>query len=156
MKKGVYVVALALLAAVAPVSAGDFVAVEDDTSFATQKQQILADLNEGKRYAEIGREDREKVTNALDRMESVLTRGGSVQALDDREKVSLFNDQELVNTILTSASEDSRIVCERNKKTGSHRAESECKTIAQRRRERESSQDFLRSRPTIRPVREGG
>ncbi|CAN5600859.1 hypothetical protein BH23PSE2_BH23PSE2_09180 [soil metagenome] len=155
MKNGFYAIAATLLLVTAPASANDLLTINGSNDFGIQKQRILADLNEGKRYAEIRSEDRDKVKSALDRMDKMLSTNAGIDSLGEREKVALFNEQELVNTVLTQAGEDSRLVCERQKKTGSHRAESVCKTVAQRRRERDASQDYLRDRPTVRPLREG-
>lgn len=111
--------------------------------FEKQKEKILADLGEGKTYAEISQSDRIEVRNALNRIGDSLQRAGGVDQLSPEDKVKVINDQELVNTILTRAGEDSRLVCSREKKVGSHRATTQCHTVAQRRRMREESQQEL-------------
>ena len=111
--------------------------------FEKQKEKILADLAEGKAYAEISQTDRIEVRNALNRIGDSLQRAGGVDQLSSDDKVRVINDQELVNTILTRAGEDSRLVCTREKKVGSHRATTQCHTVAQRRRMREESQQEL-------------
>ena len=108
--------------------------------FEKQKEKILADLAEGKVYAEISQTDRIEVRNALNRIGDSLQRAGGVDQLSSDDKVKVINDQELVNTILTRAGEDSRLVCTREKKVGSHRVTTQCQTVAQRRRMREESQ----------------
>ncbi len=155
MMNRIHAMAAALLLATVPASASEFLTIDGSNDFGAQKQQILADLSEGKRYAEIDAGDIDKLKSALNRMEQLLGTPASVDGFGEREKVALFNDQELVNTLLTDAREDSRMVCERQKKTGSHRTESVCKSIAQRRRERESSQDYLRNRPSPVLSRDG-
>ena len=111
--------------------------------FEKQKEKILADLAEGKVYAEISQTDRIEVRNALNRIGDSLQRAGGVDQLSSDDKVKVINDQELVNTILTRAGEDSRLVCTREKKVGSHRVTTQCQTVAQRRRMREESQQEL-------------
>jgi hypothetical protein len=60
--------------------------------------------------------------------------------------VRVFNDQEVVNTLLTQARADSRLVCDRSRPTGSHRRQTKCQTVAERRRRMESDQDHLQRR----------
>jgi hypothetical protein len=69
----------------------------------------------------------------------------AVAQLDDVIKVQVFNDQELVNNPLTEAAEDSRMVCTRERAVGSHMATKVCKTVGQRRLEREQSKDVMRN-----------
>ena len=113
--------------------------------FEQQREKILIDLSDSETYAEISEKDRAEVRNALTRISDALRQaGGSVDQLSADSKTKVFNDQELINTILTSAREDSRMVCTREKKVGSHRTTSICKTVAERRRDMEESQGALR------------
>src|SRR3546814_12843539 len=59
-------------------------------------------------------------------------------------KVAVFTDQELINNILTEAGENSRLVCKRVKRTGSHMSSNQCMTVAARDRAREHAQEQLR------------
>lgn len=111
-------------------------------SFAEQRQKVDAALADGETYVEISAADRAEVVSALDRMEDLLG-GRPVSALSEAEKVALMNDQSLVNTRLTQAAEDSRLVCRREAAVGSRLQRSQCLTVAQRRRQREQSQDAL-------------
>lgn len=113
-------------------------------SFEEQKEKILIDLADGKTYSEISQQDRRDVRDALNRIGDSLQRTNGVDQLSAADKVKVFNDQELVNTILTRAGEDSREVCTREKRVGSHRATTQCYTVAERRRMREESQAELR------------
>ncbi|KAF1711329.1 hypothetical protein CSC70_05310 [Pseudoxanthomonas kalamensis DSM 18571] len=113
-------------------------------SFIEQRQAIERDLADGETYSEISSDDRKKVKTALDRISSSLAVAGGLTTLDEAKKAELFNDQELVNAILTQAGEDSRLVCTREKKVGSHRTTTNCMTVAERRRAREQSQDAVR------------
>ncbi|UOV06523.1 hypothetical protein MUU77_15040 [Pseudoxanthomonas sp. F37] len=112
--------------------------------FERQKEKIIADLGNGETYAEIKPEEQVEVRNALTRISDALQKAGGVDQLSAEDKAKVFNDQELVNTILTRAHEDSRLVCTREKKVGSHRITNTCKTVAERRRDREESQGALR------------
>ncbi|NLG58656.1 MAG: hypothetical protein GX538_00635 [Gammaproteobacteria bacterium] len=117
-----------------------------------QAAKIRSDLADRETYVEIGAADRTAVLNLLEQMELELGATGSVEALTDAQKVELFNAQERINTILTGAREDSRQVCERRQVTGSHRKQVTCTTVAERRRQRESSQQELEHRRRMTPA----
>ncbi len=114
-------------------------------SFEAQRNAIIKALGDGKTYSEISPDDRQRVTTSLDRIAGLL---GGVQDVDQlavEARVEVFNEQELVNTLLTEAREDSRLVCTREKKVGSHRTTTMCRTVAERRRDMEQSQGALRT-----------
>lgn len=131
-------------------------AVDMSSPFEEQKKSIEADLANGETYSEISRNDRDLVRTALQRISSALASAGSVDALTDGKKAEVFNDQELVNNILTDAGEDSRLVCTREKKVGSHRTTTRCETVAQRRRASEESQKAMRENQRVMMPRPGG
>lgn len=111
-------------------------------TFAEQRQKVDADLADGETYSEISAAKRVEVVAALDRIETLLG-GRPVSALSEAEKVDLMNDQSLINTHLTQAAEDSRLVCRREAVVGSRLQRSQCLTVAERRRQREQSKDAL-------------
>lgn len=114
------------------------------TSFEAQRTAILEALGDGKTYAEIAPEDRRRVVASLDRMSGLLQGVQNVDQLSQENRVAVFNEQETINTVLTKAHADSRLVCTREKKVGSHRTTNMCKTVAERRRDMEESQNALR------------
>lgn len=116
-------------------------AFEEVAAFELQRAQIERDLADGETYSEITPEDRVAVHAALGRIGESLEASGSVEGMSERVRTQLFNDQELVNNLLTQAGEDSRVVCERRTKTGSNRKVSVCMTVAERRRLRDEAQD---------------
>ncbi len=118
-------------------------------SFEEQRVAILKDLDGGKVYSEISAKERGDVKDALNRISGVLQAPSGVQGLNEEQKTKVFNDQELVNAILTRAGEDSRLVCTREKVVGSHRPTTQCFTVAERRRMRESDQDTLRQKNRV-------
>jgi hypothetical protein len=115
------------------------------SAFAEQRQAIEKKLADGKTYTEISSNDRSMVRDALTRISMALDSAGSVDALSEMQKTSVFNDQETINNILTKAGEDSRLICDRVAPVGSHRKITSCSTVAERRRERESSEGALRN-----------
>ena len=128
-------------------------ALNVSASFAEQHERIRAQFADGETYSEISREQQTEVQRALGRIEATLGEAGSVSEMTAQERADLMNDQELVNTILTLAREDSRLVCRRETKVGSRRTTTECATVAQRRKTRELSQSELQrgQRTMLRP-----
>ena len=118
-------------------------AMDVHQSFDAQRQSIEADLADGKTYSELSDSDRSKVTEALQRMGSLLHDAGGVAALDEAQKVRVFNDQELVNSLLSRAAEDSRLICRREKQIGSNRTTTHCMTALQRNRQTERARKDL-------------
>lgn len=123
--------------------------------FAEQRQAIENKLADGKTYSEIGANERSLVRDALTRISMVFDSAGSVDSMSEAQKVSVFNDQETINNILTKAGEDSRQVCERVAPLGSNRKITTCSTVAERRRAREGSEGALRNIQRA-PILKGG
>ena len=143
------VLALALVAA--PAWASQVDVAEGKGTLAQQRAAIEAEIRDGHEYAEITPEQLARARDLLGQMERLL---GDRQPgeLTDRQRVDLFNLQDEVNQILLAAEEDSRRICRREKPTGSHRSQTVCRTVAERRRMQEESQEHLRARTTARGV----
>jgi hypothetical protein len=114
-------------------------------AFAQQKSELLAKLNDGATYSEISVDDRRTVLSTLNRMEAVMQSVPAGEQLPVYRRDSLATDQERINQILSAASADSRVVCRREKTVGTHRAQSQCLTVGQRRELRERAQQELSS-----------
>ncbi|KAF1713095.1 hypothetical protein CSC73_00780 [Pseudoxanthomonas sacheonensis] len=117
----------------------------EKNAFADQSARIIEQLADGETYSEISAENRAKVRDALNRIDSQLQAAGGVEGLTAQQKAEVFNDQELINTLLTKAGEDSRLVCSREKKVGSHRQTTQCMTVAERKRAHEDAQSAIRN-----------
>ncbi|MCL7713169.1 hypothetical protein [Stenotrophomonas mori] len=111
--------------------------------FAAQHERIRADLQAGERYSEISATDRQRVAEALERMAQAIGEGNA-EALPPERRARVFNDQELVNTLLARAREDSRLVCRREKPIGSRMPVTQCQTVAERGRMRQDADSQLR------------
>lgn len=113
--------------------------------FDAYRGRILVDLKTGERYSEISPQARDTVIDALDRMQALAEPvGGEPARLDGEERTAFLADQKTVDRLLTTAEKDSRLVCRREKKTGSHRPVRMCNTVAELRRTREDSRDGMR------------
>ena len=112
-------------------------------SYAVAPADAVIPLPAGFSLAEIKAEDGREVRASLDRIAGLLDGRPTVASLSEAEKVKVFNEQEVVNTILTRARADSRVVCTRERRVGSHRTTSVCYTVAERRRMHDQTQNAL-------------
>ncbi|WP_313245179.1 hypothetical protein [Stenotrophomonas rhizophila] len=110
---------------------------------AEQLQRIEVEMGDGKTYSELKLEDRSRVREALGRMRITLERFPDESRIPDVAKTDLFNDQQVVNTVLTQAREDSRLICRREKATGSNFAVTQCLTLAERERNKNDAQQRM-------------
>lgn len=136
-------VLLALAASQVAVAADKAVQV-DLAAFEKSRTIIERALEDRDAYSELTSTQRRDVMEALSRMGQTLASAPSVSQLNDSEKVRLFNDQELVNNVLTEAAKDSRLICRQDTKTGSHRKITTCRTVAEIRREKDNGQERVR------------
>jgi hypothetical protein len=107
------------------------------SEFAESRALIEQAVRESDQYRDLQEHDRRKLFEALDDMQATLAGVTSVDQLDERSKTQLFNDQELINNVLTQARDDSRMICKREKKVGTHRVTNICITAGERRRQRD-------------------
>lgn len=97
--------------------------------FDVTKAHLIAQLDTD-RYSEISPQQKRKVIDALDRIDARLGSPAGSDKINDDDRVAIFNDQELVNTIMSRAVEDSRMYCEREAPLGTHRIRTVCLTMA--------------------------
>ncbi|MDH7453327.1 hypothetical protein QF205_09650 [Luteimonas composti] len=142
--------ALALLLA-GPTFAKTKIEFADHAAFQTQKAKIEAEMIKGGEYGEISTEGRAAVLSHLEAIGHALGGNSGAGSAAERQ-VEIYNHQSAVNQILTQAAEDSRVVCTRQRKTGSKFATNRCITVAEQRREREGARDWARTvNRTMRP-----
>jgi hypothetical protein len=144
----------ALLLAAAPLALAENSVSVEAGDFAVQRANIEKDLADGKVYAELSSAERAEVRASLERMAGMLEGGKTPDDLSADRKADLYNSQEAINTLLTQAASDSRMVCTRETRTGSRREVTTCVTIAERARRRAQDQDTLkRAQRTNLPIR---
>lgn len=93
-------------------------------------------------YGEMNKRDREKLVNTQTDLLELLKGKTSFAELNERQQLEAFNSLEQINALVNDA-EDQRMICRREVVTGSHRKSKVCKTVAQRRLERENSRRKL-------------
>lgn len=116
-------------------------------SFQVQREAIITALGDGKTYSEIPPQDQQMVRESLDRISAWLGDAQTVEQVAHDVRVRAFNEQEKINTLLTRAHADSRLVCKREKLIGSNRPTNTCSTVAERRRAREGAVNYLNTLP---------
>lgn len=97
--------------------------------FDVTRANLVAQLDSD-RYSEISPAEKQTVIAALDRIDERLGRTDATGQLNEQDRVDTFNDQELINTITSHAAADSRMYCEREAPTGSHKVRVICLTMA--------------------------
>lgn len=107
-------------------------------------------------YSEISLEQKSEVQQALGRIRLKMGDHQRVEELSPQARVEIFNDQERVNTILTQAHADSRMVCRRERSTGSNMPQRVCMTVAQRREALEAAHKTMRDSQSINNLQPSG
>jgi hypothetical protein len=140
-------IALLSLAAASPMVARERVPTPPPTvplgQFMQESQaEIQADLRRGE-YQEITKDAEAEVLEALQRMVALTAGARTIHDLTAEGRAQLLTEQELVNTRLTQAAEDSRLVCLREQTVGTHFRKTNCMTVAERRQLREEAKSNL-------------
>lgn len=130
------------------------VKITADEPMAAQVQRVEAALR-SEAYSEISLEDKGRVQQALGRIQQKMEGHVLTGELNAHDRTQVFNDQEVVNTIMTRAREDSRMVCRRERTTGSNMAQSVCMTVAQRRQAEANGRALLNDRQRLNNFQPG-
>lgn len=91
---------------------------------------------------------RSEVAYAIKRIENNLGDSTSYQELDARAHTEIVNDVALVQSVV--AQQEERLICKRERRLGTNRLESICKTKSQWEAFRNAAQDTLRNEPSLR------
>jgi hypothetical protein len=114
-------------------------------AFAPVAAEVLKEMSPDGRYAYIKADERAKVEANLADMGKLFEQHESVDAMDKAMKVQLFNDQEVVNSILTLRDRD-RLICERGAPTGSRIVTTTCHTYGELQAAQQASRKFMDER----------
>jgi len=91
---------------------------------------VRKQMETGGRYQYVKAEERVKVDAALTEMTALFAANDSVASMPEATKIKLYNDQEVVNSILTQRDGD-RVICTKVAPVGSHIPITNCHTYAQ-------------------------
>jgi hypothetical protein len=111
----------------------------DARDFDAHRARIEASLDDVSQLSELTRSQRDEIRNALSRMHKLLATAESVEALSPEAKMRIFNEQERVNTLLSDAKKQSRVICRAERPIGSNLKTRRCRTVAEIERERDAS-----------------
>ena len=127
--------------------------------FFRQRVRLEREMRTSEKYAGLTADDFERVKVSLDKMGALLEGVVSIDDMPYDKRVELFNEQETINTVLTQANENNRLICERQQRTGSHMTRTQCISVRDRELARERGKDVLRDalrRPILQNEGPGG
>ncbi|WP_257387237.1 hypothetical protein [Tahibacter caeni] len=111
--------------------------------FDDQAAAIRQQMQSGGRYEFVSDAERSEVERDLQRIAAVLDRHADARSFSDGDKAELLQAQENVNAVLTR-NDGRRLVCVRERPTGSHLGKDKCQTFAEIERARRSSETEVR------------
>jgi hypothetical protein len=103
---------------------------------------VRKEMEAGGRYQYVKPDERKTIDKSLTEMQALFAQNGSVEAMNQGDKVKLFNAQEVVNSILTRR-DGERVICKDEPKLGSHVRTTSCHTYAQEEEARRGSHDMM-------------
>lgn len=112
--------------------------------FRMYQAAITDQLKNSDTYAEITPENHSRALTLMSEIATIIDLSGSIEAMPPLLRVDLFNRQEELNQILANAADDSRVICRRERPTGSKLPVNNCMTLAERRKTREGGREYLR------------
>lgn len=140
-------VAAALVLAATPAAAKENYHEKSFNADTQEKFQAVAEdirkeMRAGGRYEYVKAKERVTIEQALAEMDALFTASGGVEHMKQDDKVKLFNDQEVVNSILTRRDRD-RVICDNAPKLGSHVRSTGCHTYGQEEDARRGTKDQM-------------
>jgi hypothetical protein len=111
------------------------VKADNKEKFDAVVDHVRQEMGAGGRFEFLTAEERATVNRDLDDMHGLFDRFGNVDAMDDKSKIQLYNEQSEVNAVLTKR-DGEREVCTHEIPTGSKLPKTTCRNYAQMERER--------------------
>ena len=141
MRRGIWVAGCVFMLLSWPLLANDLAATTDARAIVAQQQQLKADAEARVgRFADMPAVKRNDLLARQDKVFALLDGRESSTELSQQQQLSLLNELEAIGALVNNT-EDERMICERVKPMGSNRPVKVCKTVAQRRAEREGAED---------------
>ena len=95
-------------------------------------------------YKELSAGDREVLLRQQTQLLGVMGDRENAHELTEARRIELFNSLELIEALVNKA-EDERMICEYRATIGSNRKQRDCRTVAQRREQREATRNQIDS-----------
>lgn len=130
---------------VAQAKTESYLASNDLQTFDSQSKEIIAGMAKGGRFQSLSERKQSRVNELLVLIHDALTRYPSVESMSDRDKITLFNSQEEVNSILAH-DDGKRLICTNEKPVGSHMSQKICMTKEQRDAQYDDAERLMNSR----------
>lgn len=118
------------------------VQVDTRAGFEAAAAEVRKQMVPGGRFEFVTREEFAKVNTSLDAIGALFNKYGTVANMDQVVKVALFNDQEVVNSILTRR-DDSRLICKPRRAMGTRIPTTDCRTYGDIQRERADTHNYM-------------
>ena len=99
-------------------------------AFVDISQNVRRQMDPGGKYEFVPADERARIDKSFAAMTALFDQYGTVSAMNQDAKVQLFNNQEVVNSILTKRDRD-RVICTNKAPIGSHIRQTTCHTYAQ-------------------------
>ncbi|MGH8174362.1 MAG: hypothetical protein ACREPX_14580 [Rhodanobacteraceae bacterium] len=115
---------------------------DNKEAFEVVATSVRQEMGGGGKYEFVLPKERTQIDAKLDDMTALFDKYGSVSAMTQDSKVQLFNDQEVVNSILTKRDRD-RVICTNVAPIGSHIPVTKCHTYAQEVEAREGTKKIM-------------
>lgn len=115
---------------------------ESKAAFTAAAADIRKEMVPGGRFQFVTGVEVTRVNTSLDAIGALFEKYGTLANMDKVVKVTLFNDQEVVNSILAER-DDLRLICKPKRATGTRIPVTECKTYGDIQRERADTHNAL-------------
>jgi hypothetical protein len=116
--------------------------------FAAVVAAVHKQMAPGGHWQYVNRSERNTIDQNFGEMQSLFDKYGSVDKMDDASKVRLFNDQEVINGILTQ-NDSNRLICSVEHPTGTHLSTKVCRTYGQIKENQRNAQDQMQQWNTL-------
>lgn len=121
---------------IAPIAVAQQAAPFDTAAVLAQQRQIRSDINAGSgAYGRLPTDLRREVVSRQNALFKLLE-GRSYEQLDESQRTQVGDDLAWIEAAPKQSAEE-RVVCERVKSMGSNRVERVCRTVAQRKADRD-------------------
>jgi hypothetical protein len=128
------------------------VKADNAADFAAVVAAVQKQMAPNGRYQFVDKDQRSTIDAKFAEMQSQFDKFGSVDKMDADSKMRLFNDQEVVNGILTQ-NDANRLVCERETPTGSHLSTRVCRTYGEIKENQRNAQNHMQDLDTLQGQR---
>ncbi len=137
-----YLICLAPGAAAAAANAPPLQMTTEKTAFEQQIAAVRAGIQPRGRYEFVTAEERDRVSQALTDIDSLLNKHDALSELSRDEKTTILSAVEQANAILVQR-DGERLICENSAPIGSHQKRTRCQTYAEQQRQAQHDQNYI-------------